>query len=444
MSINASMFRVNRFWFAWGLLLASFFIRMAAVGVLRDWRDGPLTRHGADGIEYDLLASRLATDFDYSYETGKPTSFRAPGFPVFLAVVYKTLGKDYLAARLLLCLLGALAVVLIYLLARELLDESRAKWAGSLAALYQPHLLFATRFDSENLYIPLLAAGLLLGVRQLRRSSVSMSALTGVLLGCAALTRPFALLILPVMLSVMIWEQSRTRRYCMPALIALTVAFFATVSVWTARNFRVHGRFVAIATNGGSTFYGGNNSLVAHEFTRLGSWVSTGKLPGRDAIEATRDEVAHDRMEWSLGLDWVRRHPSLMPQLLLAKAIRFMGPDIDAPKPLYIIFTLLTVIPFMVLYTLGAIETLRRPEYWTAPWLLLHGVFLATLATALIFWGSPRFRDSITPVLMIYAAVCLKPRHTGQESVSSHPENSTRLKTAALNLGGSEAGGQRP
>ena len=426
------MMRINRFWFVFGLLLASLCIRMAAVGVLRDWRDGPSPRHGADGLEYDAIGSRLATSFDYSIVSGKPTSFRAPGFPSFLALVYKALGRDYPSARLSLCLLGSLSVILTYVLARELLDESRARWAGVLAATYPPHILFATRFDSENLYVPLLAAGLLIGVRQVYRPSASASAVTGVLLGCAALTRPFSLLLLPVLLVVMILEQSRTRRYCLPALFALTVACCATIGVWTARNYRVHGRFVAIATNGGSTFYGGNNSLVAHQFSRLGGWVSTVELPGRDAIEATPDEVTHDQMEWRLGLDWVRRHPSLMPQLLLAKAIRFMGPDIDSPNRLYVVFNVLTVIPFMVLYILGAIEALRAGEYRTAPWLLLHGVFLATLATALIFWGSPRFRDSITPVLMIYAAVPLKPRRLRQEVMACPPDDGASVTTAAL------------
>src|SRR5208337_3299489 len=108
------MMRINRFWFVFGLLLASLCIRMAAVGVLRDWRDGPSPRHGADGLEYDAIGSRLATSFDYSIVSGKPTSFRAPGFPSFLALVYKALGRDYPSARLSLCLLGSLSVILTY------------------------------------------------------------------------------------------------------------------------------------------------------------------------------------------------------------------------------------------------------------------------------------------------------------------------------------------
>jgi heme A synthase len=37
--------------------------------------------------------------------------------------------------------------------------------------------------------------------------------------------------------------------------------------------------------------------------------------------------------------------------------------------------------------------------------LAVHGTLLATLVTALVFWGSDRFRDANMPVLMLYAVV---------------------------------------
>jgi hypothetical protein len=38
--------------------------------------------------------------------------------------------------------------------------------------------------------------------------------------------------------------------------------FPGVMAPWTVRNYRVHGRFVLVATNGGSTFYGRNNDRV--------------------------------------------------------------------------------------------------------------------------------------------------------------------------------------
>jgi heme A synthase len=40
--------------------------------------------------------------------------------------------------------------------------------------------------------------------------------------------------------------------------------------------------------------------------------------------------------------------------------------------------------------------------------MMAHGIIAATIITALIFWGSPRFRDANLPLLMAYAAVGLQ------------------------------------
>lgn len=399
------MFRGSNLRFVLMVIFVSLIVRIAAVGLMRGWQHGPYLRQGIDAVEYDELGYRLATTFSYSYPGGNLTSFRAPGFPCFLALIYSVFGRNYFLARMALCMLGTLSVVITYLLAKEVLEESRARLACMLQMIYPPHVLFATLFESENLFIPLLAGSVWICLRQYRRPSFASSSGAGFLWGCAALTRPFAVLVLPVFAVVLGWTQLRARRLRPTVSVALVIAFCATMSVWTVRNYRVHKRFVAVATNGGSTFYGGNNSIVACDFSHLGAWVPTTGLPGRELVEAAPDEVSHDKLEWSLGLNWIRYHAYLLPQLLTAKALRFILPDIDSPNSRYVYFTVLTGAPFTLLYIVGAIKTFRNRHYWTTPWLLIHSVFFTTWLIALIFWGSPRFRDSISPILMTYAAV---------------------------------------
>ena len=396
------------------ILLLSLGLRMTAVQVLRGWRDGPSRRHGADGVEYDALGLRLATSLHYSLDGSKSTSFRAPGFPLYLAVVYRAFGQDYRVAKLSFCVLGALGALLTFRLAEELVEEPRARWAGLLAACYPPNILFATRFDSENLFVPLLGLTLLATFGLARRPTARRGATAGLLLGWLALTRPNSALFLPVLVTLLGREQLRVGRLHPPSLIALTLVACATIGVWTGRNYYVHGRFVAIATNGGSTFYGGNNSVVARRSPLMGAWVSTTRLPGRREIDATPDEVSHDKMEWKLGLGWVRGHARLMPQLLLAKIARFLSPDIDSPNKAYVVFNAIAVVPFLLIAAVGQVICIRRRRFWTTPWFILQGVYFATFSTAIIFWGSPRFRDSIAPVSMCFAAAVLPSRGPGR------------------------------
>jgi hypothetical protein len=158
---------------------------------------------------------------------------------------------------------------------------------------------------------------------------------------------------------------------------------------------------VLIATNGGSTFYGGNNDKVATEWRLWGSWVSTTELPGRDQIEAAPDEVSHDREEWRLGIRWVWNNPGRFAWLLPMKLARLIVwlPDFDAGRLFYVV-RFVCWVPYLVLLVVGL---------WNAPrtggWWVLHLALAATALTALIFWGSPRFRDANAPLLMSYASL---------------------------------------
>src|SRR5205823_14700736 len=129
--------------------------------------------------------------------------------------------------------------------------------------------------------------------------------------------------------------------------------------------------------------------------------------PHRDRSEATPDEVSHAKVEWQLGTDWLRDHPGSVPLLLGLKTARLCLwlPDFDGGSPLYFVFRVVMWAPFLVLLAAGGWACLRDHSCRGTPWLVLHGTLLATLLTAWIFWGSPRFRDANLGVLMVYAAL---------------------------------------
>jgi 4-amino-4-deoxy-L-arabinose transferase-like glycosyltransferase len=389
------------------LFAAAFAVRLAMVFALRDIRVGPVGIASADDVQFNRLALHLAEGRGFVEDGGRPTSFRAPGWPLFLAPLYAAFGPCYPLVYVVLCLLGALSCVLTYLLARELVSEGTARLAGGLAAVYLPHAWFATLLLSENLFVPLLVLGLWLFIRYLKRLSLAELALSGLVLGVATLTRPFALLLVPILLGVLGVAWLRGRRLVVVPALAFTAAFLACIVPWTVRNHHVHGRFVLIATNGGSTFYGGNNDRVVREWRLFGSWVSTTELPHRDQIEAAPDEVSHDKVEWKLGLDWLRANGDWVPMLLAVKAARLLVwlPDFDGGSMMYLIVRVAIWAPFLVLLAAGAWVCLRDRACRGTPWLALHGTLLATLLTAWIFWGSPRFRDANLGLLMIYSAL---------------------------------------
>lgn len=399
--------RLSRPVFLTLLLAAAFAVRLGTVLALRDVRVGPQGIACADDVEFNTIAVHLAEGKGFTNAAGLPTAMRAPGFPAFLAALYRVTGEQPVVAYLTFCLLGAASCLLTYLLAREYFSEGWARLAGALAAVNLPHAYFAAVYMSENLFVPLLILSAWLVVRHLKRDSFPSLVAAGIVLGYAALTRPFALLLLPAFLAAVAWSQWRRRSWLLTPAAALVVSFFAVILPWTARNYRVFGHPVLIANNGGSTFYGGNNDLVANEPKLFGYWVSTTELPHRDLVAAAPDEITHDKVEWRLGVDWVKQHPAALPRLTVFKLARLWAwpHDWDGGKAYYVPLRVATFAPFLLLYTLGVARCLRSRAFWAPAWLVVHAGMLATAVTAVIFWGSPRFRDANLGFLMLYAVV---------------------------------------
>jgi 4-amino-4-deoxy-L-arabinose transferase-like glycosyltransferase len=389
--------------------LLAFAIRAAAVVSMRDLHSPPNRKTtGADGVEYNLLGLHLAQGQGFTLEAGHPTSFRAPGFPLFLAAVYLFSPENYPLVYIFLCLMGSASCVVTYRLGKFLLTENGARIAAVLCAIYPPYVYFATRFDSENLFAPILAFSILLFVNYIRGGSVTALAGSGLALGYCALVRPFTILLVLLLGAALVAHHLRRNQLAIGKAALFICAFGLVILPWTLRNYRVHEHFVLIATNGGSTFYGGNNDIVSTQPRLLGAWVPTTELPGRPEIDRTPTEYAHDQLEWRFGFDWVKSHWLRLPSLEAYKLIRLWLPDIDSQNKEYVLLQLFGYTPFLLLFILGVYRCGILQEYWTEPWLTIHITVAATVLTSLIFWGSPRFRDANAPILMLYAAAAFE------------------------------------
>ncbi|MGO9242350.1 MAG: ArnT family glycosyltransferase [Bryobacteraceae bacterium] len=369
-----------------------------------------------DEIEFNALALNLVKFGEYSIRIGHPSSFRAPGFPLWVAALYSISYENYFLVYVGQCLLGAVGCLLAYLLAKELLPEVDARRSGLLAVVYMPAIFLCTLFFSDTLYADCLALGMLLFVRYLRTRRSAWLVIAGLSLGYGALTRPAGILVLPALLTILVAGMIRARRFRLLPCLALALSCFAVVAPWTWRNYIVHHQFVLIATNGGWTFYGSNNNVVLHNRAYLGRFVPPYVLQGRAKIDAMPDEVSLDRLEWRLGIGWVRAHWASMPLLETYKFVRLWLPTdpinrrFPAAESEFVLMRAVGYLPFLVLFLLGFRRCALDRRFWTWPWLSLHVTVLALIATALVFNGDPRYRDGQYTTLMPYAALGLMKR----------------------------------
>ena len=180
------------------LVLLAFLIRLAGTAVLEGLSAPPNAEAFYDGVEYEAIARHLVERGEYSVTPGRPTSFRAPGLPLLLAVVYAVAGAgNHLAAHVALSLVAALVVVPTFLLARLLGGPRAAVVAGIVTAGYPNLAYYAVHFSSEPLHTVALTASVLLLVRALAADTTRRLVASGLWLGVATLARSVALYFVP-------------------------------------------------------------------------------------------------------------------------------------------------------------------------------------------------------------------------------------------------------
>lgn len=114
-----------------------------------------------DEIEYDRIAWNLVEGKGYTWFFNIPCTFRSPGYPSFLAVIYLIFGPDYFIARIFSAFLGASHAVLTVKLGEKIFGPMVGRLAGFAVALYFPLIFFSYTLMSENLFITLFLCALI-------------------------------------------------------------------------------------------------------------------------------------------------------------------------------------------------------------------------------------------------------------------------------------------
>lgn len=391
------------------------------MGVFLGFNSGPdRSACGADTVEFEQMAWSAAQARGLAiYPGGPPSAFRAPGYPMLLAVVYKLFGRAYWVNRVTLSLIGTLTVWLTYLLSRRLgLSEWPSLLAALLASVLPLQFYWCGHFMSEPLAACLNVACTLLVVRAIGTEARGLPAMTsqrrqvgglfsaGALCGLAALVRAASLLV-PVCFALMLML-SRHVRFRRAVAMSAVFGLGAVLAIlpWTVRNRIVFDRFALISTNGGSTFWGANNDGVAEPGEKWGSWISTNfdRQRKRREVLSLANEVDRDRKEWQFGREFVLNNPGKMPLLIAGKLWRLLRPFPDSANRIYVLVVGLGWLVLLPISVLGIILALRD-ESTRFAFMPLNAQLLSLLVTTAVFYGSARFRAPYEPFLAVYAAI---------------------------------------
>jgi 4-amino-4-deoxy-L-arabinose transferase-like glycosyltransferase len=410
--------------FPWRAFVIGLALRLIVVVVMR-----AMTIGLDDMFQYDMLARSIVTGNGYRWYSqpdldmaqkffaivtppdydprGVLTSFRAPLYPAFLAVIYWFSGVGagrFFVARLVQVFLNALLIPLTYWLARKLFPGhlKAAHWAAWAVAFYPLLVVYPLSLATENLFFVLLMAALLVLAKAAETRQTRFFLLAGALIGLTALTRS---IILPFGGLVVLWAFFGLKEHRKAALMFLLVSL--TVLPWMVRNTLLHGRLTGIETSLGYNLYVGYHPQSTGTFTYG---------PSLDLLTIL-DDAERDKIGTQKALAFIKADPQRFPLLMAQRLGHFFGLERRAltyfysnnffgkvSAPLLLTIAALVLTPFIVISISAAFGLAL--VHWDKSTLLLPLVIVGYLAPHVVLLSEERFHYSLVPVFAILAALC--------------------------------------
>ncbi|MCH9031032.1 MAG: glycosyltransferase family 39 protein, partial [candidate division Zixibacteria bacterium] len=259
---------------------------------------------------------------------GDEVYFRAPLYVYFLAVVRSIFGEALMSPRVLGSLMGVFSIALTYFITRRISAESTghraALWAAGLQAIYPSFIYFEAELLTDFLFTLLLQLSLLCYLIYKERETQKFSALTGLCLGLAALTRPTALALAPLYL-FLIWRNTQSSSDGIKSVIICAVVTVMTIAPVTARNYYVGGELTLVASSGGVNFFIGNNDSANPVDAALpepfgASWTISDMVGLAEMEMGAGLGPAQVSDFWrNKGLEWISENPTLFLTRYLGK-----------------------------------------------------------------------------------------------------------------------------
>ncbi len=350
--------------------------------------------------------------------------FRAPLYPLFLGFVYFLFGDGPWAIRLIQLLLGAVSVVLTYLVTFELFGRRTARIAGVIAACYGTLVFYDAQLLAPPLFLPLVMLGLWALVRLLSdEAGRTWPILCGVALGMASITRPNILLFVAI---VFVWlvvrwvhRRSADRRRTLLLWIMATALPILPVAVY---NTVQAGEPVLIGAYGGINLYIGNHPEADGVSPRLPNTRRDWWGGKEDTESLAEADVGRELSEAELSSYWRNRalreiaeRPGHFLTLLGKKVVLLMGGyELSNNFDLYyfayqsrlmqvLLYKGPPYLPWGLIFPL-ALAGLVWVRRWNQPRFVGALFLMAYLPSILLFLVAARYRLPLVPVLIVFAA----------------------------------------
>ena len=203
-----------------------------------------------DAHNYDVMTKQLLDNSLLGYDSTEPNAFTTPGYPLFLAVLYKIFGysqtSPLMEVRIVQTVLSTINICLLYLLAKQISNKRVALMSALFLSVYPVAIWVPTTILTETLYTFLFLLYLNVQMIALNRKSLAINFFTGMVLASAVLVRP---LIAPLIILPYIYCYMKSKdRFLIKGFLINAAGFVLVMLPWWIRNVIVLHKFVLFAT----------------------------------------------------------------------------------------------------------------------------------------------------------------------------------------------------
>jgi len=353
---------------------------------------------------------------------GSEVFFMSPGYPYFLALIFKFAGISIVFVKIIQAIVSAATIPLVYLTARNLFEKKSALIAAILASIYSCFIFYSNLILGETIQIFLTAWLLLLMSKESDNNYPKHWFYIGFLLGLTALFRANILLF---MIAAVAWLLFRMRankdlkKLFKKSIVYLILGSALPILPITVRNYAAGNDIVLLTSNGGINFFLGNNKDAPGVFKSPKDFDLFQDMAGiKYAKKITGKKLTPSESSdyWcKQGLEFITQNPADALLLTTKKILLFFDNDENPQSStmditFYRSFSSLLKIPFpdflfvMIFAIVGMVFYRKEWNRLSLIYLFLISYIISTV----MFFVIGRFRLAAMPVFIVFAGVGIK------------------------------------
>lgn len=358
---------------------------------------------GGDQLAFYSGSQQLAHSSAEWLKGGGEFGYRAPMYFVYLSSVFSLVpGATFLTGQIATALIGVFNCVLLFVLIRNLTGDADGKLGFWLRGLLPSYVVADTFVMSEPLFATFLLSALLtISFKPNYPDSRQASAL-GALVACCLLTREVAL-VYPIVFCGYLVMASASRQDGLRHVAVFAMTLVITLTPWMWRNVIVWGQPLPISYTSGVNLRIGNNPEATGKWIRF-----SGESEEISLGFGTPQSDAWHRQE---ALRHIKEDPVQFLRLGFKKVAWFLWPRFEREeiKELYKLPTKQATLvsgvlgglsaAVMIIGIAGFVFARRDWFWWVSVTLIAYTIFVT-----FVVYGSPRYRDAVDYLLLVFAA----------------------------------------